>query len=204
MVWLNERGILTTKGQQIDLDLIVYSTGYDATGGVVSYPVVGKGGQTVQQAWAEYPRAYLGTSLPGFPNLFVVTGPNTGIGHASAIFVIEAQVAYILPGDCRRAKPPGPQHRGQISGRGRLNRHVPGFQLHLPHVGASLQAGASSVQLIRLIAFSLADPAQHAGRACRWASSQNSADWSRSARPCSKAWAYSRSSSVVMGASKPI
>jgi cation diffusion facilitator CzcD-associated flavoprotein CzcO len=92
---INERGILTAKGQQIDLDLIIYSTGYDATDGVISYPVVGKGGKTVQQAWAEYPRAYLGTTLPGFPNLFVVTGPNTGIGHTSAIFVIEAQMEYI-------------------------------------------------------------------------------------------------------------
>jgi len=92
---INERGILTTKGQQIDLDLIVYSTGYDATDGVISYPVVGKGGKTVQDFWRAYPRAYLGTCMPGFPNLFVVTGPNTGIGHTSAIFVIEAQMEYI-------------------------------------------------------------------------------------------------------------
>jgi cation diffusion facilitator CzcD-associated flavoprotein CzcO len=86
---------LTTKGQQVNLDLIIYSTGYDATDGVISYPVIGKGGRTVQEAWAEYPRAYLGTAMPGFPNLFVVTGPNTGIGHTSAIFVIEAQMEYI-------------------------------------------------------------------------------------------------------------
>ena len=92
---INERGILTTQGQQIDLDLIVYSTGYDATDGVISYPVVGKGGKSVQDVWAEFPRAYLGTALPGFPNLFIVTGPNTGIGHTSAIFVIEAQMEYI-------------------------------------------------------------------------------------------------------------
>jgi cation diffusion facilitator CzcD-associated flavoprotein CzcO len=92
---INEHGILTTGGQHIDLDLIIYSTGYDATDGVISYPVVGKGGKSVQDVWAEYPRAYLGTSLPGFPNLFVVTGPNTGIGHTSAIFVIEAQMEYI-------------------------------------------------------------------------------------------------------------
>lgn len=92
---INARGILTAKGQQIDLDLIVYSTGYDATDGVISYPVIGKGGKSVQDVWAEFPRAYLGTSLPGFPNFFVVTGPNTGIGHTSAIFVIEAQMEYI-------------------------------------------------------------------------------------------------------------
>ena len=92
---INARGIRTVQGQQIDLDLIVYSTGYDATDGVISYPVLGKGGKSVQEVWAEFPRAYLGTSLPGFPNFFIVTGPNTGIGHTSAIFVIEAQMEYI-------------------------------------------------------------------------------------------------------------
>ncbi len=92
---INDRGILTTKGEQIDLDLIVYSTGYDATDGVISYPVIGKNGVSVQDKWHEFPRAYLGTTLPGFPNFFVVTGPNTGIGHTSAIFVIEAQMEYI-------------------------------------------------------------------------------------------------------------
>ena len=92
---INPRGILTAKGQQIDLDLIVYSTGYDATDGVISYPVDGKGGRSVQDVWAEFPRAYLGTAMPGFPNFFIVTGPNTGIGHTSAIFVIEAQMEYI-------------------------------------------------------------------------------------------------------------
>lgn len=92
---INERGILTTEGQQLDLDLIVYSTGYDATDGVISYPVIGKGSVSVEEQWREFPRAYLGTTLPGFPNFFVVTGPNTGIGHTSAIFVIEAQMEYI-------------------------------------------------------------------------------------------------------------
>lgn len=93
---INEKGILTQDGQQIDLDLIVYSTGYDATDGVISYPVVGRDGKTLAEFWKEFPRAYLGTAIPGFPNLFVVTGPNTGIGHTSAIFVIEAQMNYIM------------------------------------------------------------------------------------------------------------
>ena len=93
---INETGILTQDGQQLDVDLIVYSTGYDATDGVISYPVTGRDGKTLGQFWEQFPRAYLGTSIPGFPNLFVVTGPNTGIGHTSAIFVIEAQMSYIM------------------------------------------------------------------------------------------------------------
>ncbi|MDZ4297176.1 MAG: NAD(P)/FAD-dependent oxidoreductase [Moraxellaceae bacterium] len=89
-------GIRTADGQEVELDVIVYSTGYDATDGVISYPVVGKDGDQLKDFWAEYPRAYLGTTMPGFPNFFVVTGPNTGIGHTSAIFVIEAQMNYIM------------------------------------------------------------------------------------------------------------
>lgn len=93
---ITETGIVTQDGQQLDVDLIVYSTGYDATDGVISYPVVGTEGRTLGAFWKEFPRAYLGTSMPGFPNLFIVTGPNTGIGHTSAIFIIEAQMNYIM------------------------------------------------------------------------------------------------------------
>lgn len=97
---LDETGINTHDGQHIDLDLIVWATGYDATDGVVPYPVRGKAGVLLGDAWAQYPRAYLGTSLPGFPNLFLIMGPNTGIGHTSALFIIESQMNYIL--DCLR------------------------------------------------------------------------------------------------------
>lgn len=93
---IDETGINTTDGQHLDLDLIVYSTGYDATDGVISYPVLGKQGRSIQDVWAEFPRAYLGTTIPHFPNLFVITGPNTGIGHTSAIFVIESQLNYVM------------------------------------------------------------------------------------------------------------
>lgn len=89
-------GIKTTQGKEVELDLIIYSTGYDATDGVISYPVEGKDGATLANVWHDFPRAYMGTSVPSFPNLFVVTGPNTGIGHTSAIFVIEAQMNYIM------------------------------------------------------------------------------------------------------------
>ncbi|MGH8346789.1 MAG: flavin-containing monooxygenase [Pseudomonas sp.] len=97
---IDETGIVTLDGHHIDLDLIVWSTGYDATDGVISYPVTGKNGTRLKEVWAQYPRAYLGTALPDFPNLFIVTGPNTGIGHTSALFIIESQMNYIL--DCIR------------------------------------------------------------------------------------------------------
>ncbi|MBB3047519.1 cation diffusion facilitator CzcD-associated flavoprotein CzcO [Litorivivens lipolytica] len=105
---ITEQGIVTTQGQEIPLDLIVYSTGFDATDGLISYPVHGRGGVALRDKWQTYPRAYLGTTVPDFPNLFIVTGPNTGIGHTSALFIIESQMNYIMnciervrSGDCR-------------------------------------------------------------------------------------------------------
>lgn len=93
---ITETGIVTETGKHIEVDLIIYSTGYDATDGLLPYPITGNSGRTIAEFWSEYPRAYLGTSVPGFPNLFLVVGPNTGIGHTSAIFVIEAQMQYIM------------------------------------------------------------------------------------------------------------
>lgn len=92
---IDARGIHTAQGEHVEVDCIVWSTGYDATDGVISYDVVGRGGERIADRWADFPRAYLGTTLPNFPNLFVITGPNTGIGHTSALFVIEAQLEYV-------------------------------------------------------------------------------------------------------------
>ncbi len=89
-------GIVTASGEHLDLDVVVFSTGYDATDGVIAYDVRGRDGVALADVWDEFPRAYLGTTVPGFPNFFVVTGPNTGIGHTSAIFVIEAQMEYLM------------------------------------------------------------------------------------------------------------
>lgn len=93
---INASGLVTQSGQQLELDVIIYSTGYDATDGMISYPVIGENGQRLADFWHDYPRAYLGTMVPNFPNLFIVTGPNTGIGHTSALVVIEAQLQYIM------------------------------------------------------------------------------------------------------------
>jgi len=91
-----ETGIEMTDGQNVDVDLVVFATGFDAEHGIVSYTVNGKNENQLQKFWESYPRAYLGTSIPDFPNFFIITGPNTGIGHTSALFVIESQMKYIM------------------------------------------------------------------------------------------------------------
>lgn len=95
---ITKNGIETLDGQKIDLDLIVFATGFDASGSIINYPVTGRDGKTLQNLWADFPRAYLGVAVPDFPNFFIVTGPNTLIGHTSALFIIESQMNYIS--DC--------------------------------------------------------------------------------------------------------
>ena len=93
---ITAHGIETKDGQSIELDLIVFATGFAADTSIVSYEVNGKNNQNLSQYWDQFPRAYLGTTVPNFPNFFIITGPNTGIGHTSAIFIIEAQINYII------------------------------------------------------------------------------------------------------------
>ncbi|MBS1836145.1 MAG: NAD(P)/FAD-dependent oxidoreductase [Actinobacteria bacterium] len=91
-------GIVTKHGDKVELDAIVYATGYDATDGATTFTVTGREGTPITDLWAEFPRAYLGTTMPRFPNMFLMLGPNTGIGHTSALFIMESQLRYAL--DC--------------------------------------------------------------------------------------------------------
>lgn len=96
IVNFTETGIAFEQSGELDIDVVIFATGYNAIDSMVSYSVIGKKAQTLASRWQDYPRAYLGTSIPNFPNFFIVTGPNTGIGHTSAIFVIESQLHYIM------------------------------------------------------------------------------------------------------------
>lgn len=89
-------GGIKTADSEIDVDVVIFATGYDPQTSIVSYYAVGKHEVSLNTQWQAFPRAYLGTSMPYFPNFFVVTGPNTGIGHTSAIHIIESQMLYIM------------------------------------------------------------------------------------------------------------
>ncbi|MFX8817257.1 NAD(P)/FAD-dependent oxidoreductase, partial [Acinetobacter baumannii] len=60
------------------------------------FDVKGKGGLNLNEAWRDGAEAYLGTSIAGFPNMYLVVVPNTGLGHSSMLLMIEAQVGYIM------------------------------------------------------------------------------------------------------------
>ncbi|MGC5698908.1 NAD(P)/FAD-dependent oxidoreductase [Pseudomonas sp. NFXW11] len=88
--------VVTSDGQRHSVDCIIFGTGFQATDPLPRGLLFGRGGQDLMDCWSQGAHAYLGTCLPGFPNLFMIIGPNTGLGHNSMILMIEAQVAYIL------------------------------------------------------------------------------------------------------------
>jgi len=88
--------IVTGDGEQREVDAIVFGTGFRVTDPPVARLVRGRGGHTLAEAWAGSMRAYLGTSVAGFPNLFLLLGPNTGLGHSSVVYMIESQIAHVL------------------------------------------------------------------------------------------------------------
>ncbi|MCW3128330.1 MAG: 4-hydroxyacetophenone monooxygenase [Bacteroidetes bacterium] len=93
---INAKGILTRDGVQHDVDAIILATGFQASENVSRFAVRGLAGLDLNESWRNGAEAYLGTSVAGFPNMFLVVGPNTGLGHSSMILMIEAQVNYIM------------------------------------------------------------------------------------------------------------
>ncbi|MFD5091274.1 flavin-containing monooxygenase [Amycolatopsis thailandensis] len=88
-------GVLTEDGVEHEADVIVYGTGFAAKDFLGEIEVEGLGGRSLSDAWKGGARAYLGMTVPGFPNLFCVYGPNTNLGAGSIIYMIERQARYI-------------------------------------------------------------------------------------------------------------
>ena len=93
---ITPRGIVTRDGVEHELDVIVWGTGFRVNDMPVTHLIRGREGHTLSEAWSESMQAYLGTSVAGFPNMFMLVGPNTGLGHNSILFMIESQVEYVL------------------------------------------------------------------------------------------------------------
>jgi cation diffusion facilitator CzcD-associated flavoprotein CzcO len=92
---LTPRGILTEDGVEREVDCIIYGTGFRPTEFMFPMRVTGAGGRTLEQEWAEGAHAHLGMCVPGFPNLFLVYGPNTNTSGGSIVFYEEIQASYI-------------------------------------------------------------------------------------------------------------
>jgi cation diffusion facilitator CzcD-associated flavoprotein CzcO len=89
-------GVVTRDGVLHEVDTVILATGFQASEQVAPFEVEGRAGRDLARTWDDGAEAYLGTTVTGFPNLFFLVGPNTGLGHTSMIVMIEAQIAYVL------------------------------------------------------------------------------------------------------------
>jgi cyclohexanone monooxygenase len=88
--------IVTADGVERPIDVLVVATGFHTTDLPIAEQIRGRAGRSLADTWRESGMAgYKGTTVHGFPNLFFIVGPNTGLGHSSMVFIIESQVAYI-------------------------------------------------------------------------------------------------------------
>ncbi len=90
------RSVIDANGVEREVDTIIFGTGFHVTDTPYANQVRGREDKLLSEVWKGSPRAYLGTSVPGFPNLFVLLGPNTGLGHSSMLYMIESQVEHVL------------------------------------------------------------------------------------------------------------
>lgn len=92
---IHEKGIQTSSSQDYNLDVLIYATGFIANPFLLNLEVTGTNGLTIQKYWKDAPKAYLGITVSNFPNLYMMFGPNTNLGHNSVIIMSEAQANYI-------------------------------------------------------------------------------------------------------------
>jgi cation diffusion facilitator CzcD-associated flavoprotein CzcO len=93
---LTASNVITADGRSHPADVVIYGTGFDAHFAFAEIEVVGRDGSRLSDRWHQGREAYLGTTVSGFPNYFVMLGPNSGLGHNSQIFMIEAQARYVM------------------------------------------------------------------------------------------------------------
>jgi cation diffusion facilitator CzcD-associated flavoprotein CzcO len=92
-----ENGIVTSDGRLHEADVIIFATGFKVIDNPGFSHVKGKDGRSVTEMFkTQGMQAYLGTTLHNFPNLFLILGPNTGLGHSSMVYMMESQINYIL------------------------------------------------------------------------------------------------------------
>jgi cation diffusion facilitator CzcD-associated flavoprotein CzcO len=89
-------GLVCADGSVHDADVLIYATGFRTIGTTTELHVTGRDGRKLVDAWQDGVEAYHGVTVPGFPNLFILLGPNTGLGHTSVVFMIESQIKHIM------------------------------------------------------------------------------------------------------------
>jgi cation diffusion facilitator CzcD-associated flavoprotein CzcO len=93
---VREHSIVSTDGVERAVDTIIFGTGFHVTDFPFAGMIRGRDGRALSEAWKGSPKAFAGTTVSGFPNLFLLQGPNTGLGHTSVIYMLEAQIEHVI------------------------------------------------------------------------------------------------------------
>lgn len=89
-------GVVDKNGVEREVDAIIFGTGFKAQDPIPHGMIFGRGNRDLLDAWRDGAEAYKGTTVHGFPNFFMLVGPNTGLGHSSMVYMIESQIQYVM------------------------------------------------------------------------------------------------------------
>ena len=131
---ITEGGVVGPDGVERPADTIIWGTGFQSHDFVAPMRIEGLGGRELNEVWADRPEAYLGTTVAGFPNMFVMYGPNTNHGSGSVPYTLECQFNYVIDairrlreGDLRYDRPAARGAGGAGAGDGgALGEHAVG------------------------------------------------------------------------------
>ena len=118
------RSVVAEDGTEREVDTIIFGTGFHVTDVPIADRVSGRDGRTLTETWNGSMQAYKGTTVAGYPNLFFLVGPNTGLGHTSIVFIIESQINYVLDALRTMRRHGASTRRGARRGAGRLQRRA--------------------------------------------------------------------------------
>ncbi|MFE6616997.1 flavin-containing monooxygenase [Amycolatopsis sp. NPDC057786] len=123
---VREHSVVDGAGVEHEVDAIIYGTGFHVTDAFDDLEIIGRDGRNLGKEWAtEGMRTYQGITVSGFPNLFFLLGPNTGLGHNSVVFMIEAQISYVAQAlRLARGKALDPRPEAQERFNGEIQRKL--------------------------------------------------------------------------------
>ena len=122
---VRERSVVTADGAEREVDTIILGTGFHVTDIPVAQRIHDAGGRSLAEIWDGSPQAHRGTMVAGFPNLFFLLGPNTGLGHNSVVYMAEVQATYVVRALDHLARPRARDRRADGRGPAPLERLDP-------------------------------------------------------------------------------
>ena len=93
---VRERSIVGRDGVEREIDTLIFATGFKPAELPIAERIRGRGERSLAEVWNGSPEAYLGSTVSGFPNLFLIYGPNLNLGHNSIVYMLESQVRYVI------------------------------------------------------------------------------------------------------------